>query len=64
MLDIAADISLRLNRCVEDDSQTPHPSLLEPQRALKSILQRDVETRGLDKEKVRSNVFLFEDIKN
>ncbi|XP_059157269.1 dynein axonemal heavy chain 6-like [Physella acuta] len=52
VLEIAQDICKRLPRCVEDNSPSPNPLLLEPQRSLKSILQKDVETRGLDKEKL------------
>ncbi|XP_035825271.1 dynein heavy chain 6, axonemal [Aplysia californica] len=53
VLDIASDIAVKLPRCVEDDSESPDPALLEPQRSLKAILQKDVETRGLDKEKIK-----------
>ncbi|CAL1542606.1 unnamed protein product [Lymnaea stagnalis] len=52
VLEIAEDIGQRLPLCVEDNSDSPKPALLEPQRSLKSILQKDVETKGLDKEKM------------
>nr|KAI8735296.1 dynein heavy chain 6; axonemal-like [Biomphalaria glabrata] len=53
VLDLAEEISQRLPLCIEDTSRTPNSVLMEPQRSLKSILQRDVDTKGLDKEKLK-----------
>ncbi|BFZ12081.1 hypothetical protein BsWGS_15120 [Bradybaena similaris] len=52
-LEMAEDIIKLLPRCVEDKSLVCDPALMEPQRSLKAILQKDVDTRGLDKEKIK-----------
>ncbi|GFO34548.1 dynein heavy chain 1, axonemal, partial [Plakobranchus ocellatus] len=53
VLETAMAITELLRLCVEDNSESPDPSLLEPQRSLKAIIQKDVETKGLDKEKIK-----------
>lgn len=53
---MAEDITKLLPRCVEDKSPVCDSALLEPQRSLKAILQKDVDTRGLDKEKIKSQL--------
>lgn len=53
VLETALAITETLPQCVESGAETPDPALLEPQRSLKAIIQKDVETKGLDKEKLR-----------
>ncbi|KAH9496161.1 Dynein heavy chain 6, axonemal [Bulinus truncatus] len=53
VLEIAEEISQHLPFCIEDSSQKPDSTVLEPQRSLKSILQKDVDKKGLDKDKIK-----------
>ncbi|RUS88172.1 hypothetical protein EGW08_004069 [Elysia chlorotica] len=62
VLETAMAITEMLPLCVEDNSDSPDPSLLEPQRSLKAIIQKDVETKGLDKEKIKTLESLTNDL--